>query len=86
MWKKHAEPAGDARAVDEVCKAGKEAKSKKEVAAYGCCVKGLVGKIPTVFPVERWCHGGKLRYGSIVESLRNMFAKTAAQFGPALIE
>ena len=23
---KHAEPAGDARAVDEVCKAGKEAK------------------------------------------------------------
>ena len=67
--------------MDEVCKAGKEAKSKKEVAAYGCCVKGLVGKIPTVFPVERWCHGGKLRYGSIVESLRNMFSKTAASSG-----
>jgi hypothetical protein len=56
--KKHAEPAGDARAVDEVCKAGKEAKEKKEVAACGCCVKGLVGKIPTVLPVERCCHGG----------------------------
>ena len=53
MRKKHAEPAGDARAVDEVCKAGKEAKWKKKVAACGCCVKGLVGKIPTVLPVER---------------------------------
>ena len=53
MRKKHAEPAGDARAVDEVFKAGKEAKWKQEVAACGCCVEGLVGKIPTVLPVER---------------------------------
>ena len=86
MRKKHTKPAGDARAVDEVFKAGKEAKSKKEVAACGCCVKDLVGTIPTVLPVERWCHGGKLRYGSIVKFLRNMFAKTSAQFGPAFSE
>jgi len=45
---KRVEPAGDASAVDEVCKAGKEARKMKKAAARGCCGEGLVGKIPTV--------------------------------------
>jgi hypothetical protein len=56
---------------------------RKDVAAYGCCVKGLVGKIPTVLPVERRCCGGMLRYDNSVEFLSSVLAMTAARFGPA---
>ena len=80
---KHVEPAGGASAVDEVRKAGKEARKIKRAAARGCCGEGLVGKIPTVLLMERRSHGGTLRWDSIVECLGIIFAKTAARFGSA---
>jgi len=83
---KRAEPAGDASAVDEVCKAGKEARKMKKAAARGCCGEGLVGKNPTVLLMERRSHGGTLRCDTIVEYLGDVFAKTAARFGSAFSE
>ena len=59
---------------------------RKGVEAYGCCVKGLVGKIPTVLLMEHRSHGGTLRCDSIVECLGTVFAKTAARFGSAFSE
>jgi len=43
---KRVEPAGDASAVDEVRKAGKEARKMKKAAARGCCGQSVVGKNP----------------------------------------
>jgi len=83
---KRVEPAGDASAVDEVCKAGKEARKMKKAAARGCCGEGLVGKNPTVLLMERRSHGGTLRCDSIVECLGTVFATTAARFGSAFSE
>jgi len=83
---KRAEPAGDASAVGEVCKAGKEARKMKEAAARGCCGEGIVDKIPTLFPMERRSYGGTLRCNSAVECLGVVFAKTAARFGSAFSE
>ena len=83
---KRVEPAGDASAADEVRKAGKEARKMKKAAARGCCGEGLVGKIPTVLPMERRSHGGTLRCDSLVECLGVVFAETAARFGSAFSE
>ena len=55
--------------MDEVRKAGKEARKMKKAAACGCCGEGLVGKNPTVLLMERRSHGGKLRCDSTVECL-----------------
>ena len=83
---KAAMPAGDASAVDEVCKAGKEARKMKKAAAHGCCGEGLVGNNRTVLLIERRSHGGTLRCDSIVECLGTVFATTAARFGSVFSE